>query len=227
MNNNTIYKSNSKLNLSNKNISLIESNSDKKINIKKSDKKIHFKKISNKNKYDYMDVELNNLEYKKAIKYDKRTYCQYYYSLIRNKHILFSIFVNDYNSKIIKICLFLFKFALYFVVNTLFFNDSTMHKIYENEGDYDFIYQFPLIIYSICICGIINFILQLLALSQNSILEIKREKSLKFATIKYKKLYKILTIKFICFFILSFNFFGFFGFIYHVFVLYMKILNYF
>ena len=54
---------------------------------------------------------------------------------MRNNLLLFSFFIkDDYNSQIIKICLFFFSFALYFAINTLFFNDSTMHKIYENEG---------------------------------------------------------------------------------------------
>ena len=40
----------------------------------------------------------------------------------------------DANSKIIKLCLFLFSFTLYFTVNALFFNDTTMHKIYDDQG---------------------------------------------------------------------------------------------
>ena len=84
---------------------------------------------------------MNNLSYKEALKLDKRNYCQYYFSLLRTKHIfIFTFFTNtDYNSKIIKIILFLFSFSLYFTVNALFFNDSTLHKIYEDLGRYNFI----------------------------------------------------------------------------------------
>ena len=81
-----------------------------------------------------------------------------------------------------------------------------MHKIYEDEGDYNFIYQLPQIIYSILICIIINYLLQWLALSQNSILEIKKEKSLKISTAKTQKLYNSLFKKFISFYILIFLF---------------------
>ena len=56
------------------------------------------------------DFELNDLSYNNAIKIDKRTYCQYYLSLIRTKHLFFFSFwpVFDYNSQIIKIFLFFF-----------------------------------------------------------------------------------------------------------------------
>ena len=60
------------------------------------------------------DHELNSLDYKEAIKLDKRTYLQYYWSLIKTKHILIFTFLptKDYNSYIIKIELFLF--SVYF-----------------------------------------------------------------------------------------------------------------
>jgi hypothetical protein len=107
------------------------------------------------------DYEMNNLSYKKALKFDKRTYFQYYLSLLRTNHILiFTFFTNtDYNSKIIKIILFLFSFVLYFTINALFFNDETLHKIYEDQGNFNFFYQIPNILYSSIITSIINIIM--------------------------------------------------------------------
>ena len=57
----------------------------------------------------YNDKEMNELTYEQALKYDKRNYIQYYCSLLKTKYILISTFYtsNDYNSKIIKIDLFL------------------------------------------------------------------------------------------------------------------------
>ena len=85
---------------------------------------------------EYNDEEKNNLKYKQALKYDKRTYFEYYISLLKTKHLfIFSFFYNnDYNSRIIKVDLFFISFILYYAVNALFFNDNTMHKIYEDEG---------------------------------------------------------------------------------------------
>ena len=37
----------------------------------------------------YTEQELNSLSYKEAIKNDNRTYCMYYISLIKTKHLLF------------------------------------------------------------------------------------------------------------------------------------------
>ena len=61
-----------------------------------------------KEKISYTDYEMNILEYKKALKIDKRTYIQYYLSLLKTNHLLFFTFFNndDYNSKIIKIYIF-------------------------------------------------------------------------------------------------------------------------
>jgi len=89
-------------------------------------------KTKSKEIIDYIDEELNNLSYKSALKYDKRTYFEYYLSLIKTKHIfIFSFCYNkDYNSKIIKIDLFFMNFIMNYTINALFFNDETMHKIY-------------------------------------------------------------------------------------------------
>ena len=132
---------------------------------------------NNKNKLNYNDYELNNLTYKKALKIDKRTYFQYYLSLLRMKHMLIFTFYTytDYNSKFIKIILFLFSFSLSFTINALFFDDKTLHKIYEDKGEFNFIYQIPNILYSTIITSLINIIIKYLSLTENKILEIKKE----------------------------------------------------
>ena len=104
---------------------------------------------NNKNNYkdnykdNYTDNEINSLEFNEALKIDKRTYFQYYISLLRAKHLLiFSFYTNnDYNPRTIKIIIFLFSFTLLYTVNSLFFQDSTMHKIYEDYGKYNFLFQ--------------------------------------------------------------------------------------
>ena len=59
-----------------------------------------------KNLLYFIDDEINELSYHSALKYDKRYFCQYYFSLIKTKHSLIFPFSNDYNSKIIKMDLF-------------------------------------------------------------------------------------------------------------------------
>jgi len=166
----------------------------------------------NKQFLNYNDYELNSLPYEKALNIDKRTYCKYYISLLRTKHlIIFTFFTHDdYNSKTIKICLFFFSFALYFTVNTLFFNESKIHKIYENEGEYMLIYRIPLILYSFLISSILTIIINYFSLSQKSILEIKNERYMEKIEYKIPVIFKCLTIKFSIFFELSFIFLIFF-----------------
>ena len=183
------------------NISIFQKNKKNKITIDQFMNKNINKNIANYNN----DYELNNLSYKNAIKIDKRTYLQYYLSLLKTKHLLIFTFYTytDYNSKIIKISLFLFCFSLYYTLNALFFTDSTLHKIYEDKGSFDFIYQIPQIIYSTIISSFISAIIKFLSLTQKNISEIKKEKNIKE---KSTKALKCLNIKFILFYILLFLF---------------------
>ena len=85
------------------------------------------------------DEELNNLEYEKAIVFDKRTYFQYYFSLLKKKQLIAFAFypANDYNLKTVKVSLLLISFSLYFTINGFFFSDETMNKINEDHGKYN------------------------------------------------------------------------------------------
>ena len=103
----------------------------------------------------------------------------------------------------IKICLFTFSFALFYTINTLFFNDATMNKIYENEGVFNFVYLLPKILYSAIISSLIMIIIKKLALSDTKIIEFKKITDIKECENKLPKLIKCLKIKFICFFALS------------------------
>ena len=148
--------------------------------------------------------ELNNLDYKEAVIKDKRTFCEYYISLIRTKHILVFSFYHlkdDYNSKVIKIDLFFSLFVIYFGINTLFFNDSTMHQIYIDNGSFNLNYQIPHILYSSLISGVLNSIIKFFALSENNIISFKKKKNN--LDNESNKLVRILFCKFIIFFILS------------------------
>ena len=84
---------------------------------------------------------------------------------------------NDYNLISIKIGLLIFSFCLYFTVNAFFFTDKTMHKIYEDKGIFNFIFQLPSMIYSTLISTVINMIIKKLALSENNVLELKNIKN--------------------------------------------------
>ena len=166
-------------------------------------KKKKIEKIANTIKF--KESELNFLKYKDAIIYDKRTFSQYYSCLNKIKiSILFAFYpIDDYNIKIIKICLFFLSFVIYFSVNTFFFNDDTFHQIYLDGGKYNFLYFLPQIIYSFVICHLINNVLKYFFLSERDYLQIKNEENENAIKDKADSTKRCLIIKYIIFFIAS------------------------
>ena len=104
--------------------------------------------------------------------------------------------------------LFFFYFSTHFAVSAIFYSDSTMHKIYEDKGSFDFIYQIPQILYSSIISVVINGIVKYLSLSEKSIIKFKQESENNTKKIdeNLKKLLSGLKIKFVFFFIFAFIF---------------------
>ena len=158
------------------------------------------------------DEEINSLEYEMACMLDKRTYFQYYWSLLKKKQLILFSFLpaNDYNLLSIKISLFLLSFSLYFTINGFFFSDDTMHKIHEDQGKFNIIYQIPQILYSSVISAVINMLLKRLSLSEKNILVIKQIKDLNAAKKMTKRIQNCLNLKFAIFLILSIFLFSFF-----------------
>ena len=208
-NNDSNNKLNDKNNKDEKINKIITTNNMPEDNQKIDDKNIIEKA---KNIMEYNDDEINDLSYELALQYDKRSFFQYYISLIITKHsFIFTFFYNkDYNSRIIKINLFIFGFAANYAVNALFFYDDTMHNIYIKKGSFDLEYQLPLIVYSTLISLVIDILSKLLALSSEDISEFKLDKTKEDINERAKRLGKKLSIKFVLYFIMSFIFLLFF-----------------
>ena len=177
-----------------------------------SKKEFKNKKIKNTMKFN--DDEKNLFTFDKAVIYDKRTYCQYYLSLLKTKHsIIFTFFYNgDYNLKIMKIDIFFISFTINYTVNAMFFNDDTIHEIYVSGGDFCFEYQILKMIYSSLISIVFNTILKLLALSSDNIIIFKQDKKKTKKNEGKTKLIQKLKVKFVLYFIISFIFLLFFMF---------------
>ena len=154
----------------------------------------------------FEDCELNLMSYENALLFDKRTYYQYYMSLLVIKNpILFSFYpINDYNLKIIKINIFFLAFDITFSVNTFFFNDSTLHQIYKDRGKYNLSYFMPKIFYSFLITYIIMIFIKNFSSSQKNLLLIKNEDNYIKLEEKVEKIKRGLLIKYILFYIFSF-----------------------
>ena len=167
----------------------------KVINLVSKDKRYKF----------FIDEELNSLEFEYALKIDTRSYCQTYYSLLKqNQLILFTFFVkNDYNIFFLKFSLFLLSFSLFFFMNAIFFKDDSLHKLYEDHGKYDILYQIPQILYSTIISQIISSLLEKLSLSQDELISIKENYNQKTINKEVKNVIKYIIIKCLFYFIVS------------------------
>ena len=183
------------------------------IKSKKNNQKKIIKPINNnKNKIDYYNIfELNSFKYQLAKSIDKRSFCDYYISLIKTKHPIFFSFcpAKDYNSQIIKFCLFMISFSIYYSINYSFFSEEMIHKIYEEGGDYNINYFIPKISIAFAISHIISIIIKYIFLSERNIIEIKRQPTLIAADNIISKVKKNIIIKYTIFFISGFLFLGF------------------
>ena len=138
----------------NKNVGILKVNNNNK-SFKNS---LYTQKINNNMKIKYNDYELNSFDYRNAIFYDKRSFGEYYLSLIKSKNpIIFSFCPRkDYNSIIIRSCIFNLSFSIYYAINFAFFTDEIMHHIYEESGKYDILFFLPKILISFFASNLTN-----------------------------------------------------------------------
>ena len=78
-----------------------------------------------------------------------------------------------------------------------------MNTIYEDNATFNFIFQIPQIIYSSLISSVINIILNKLSISENQILELKKEEKISKFKEKAQNIIKRIKIKLIIFLALS------------------------
>ena len=183
------------------------------LNSNKNGKKISSgKKSSKKMKKRYNDFELNSLEYEEAILIDERTFGEYYFALIKFKNAIIFSFCprNDYNSIIIRSCIFSLSFSIYYAINFTFFTDEIMHQIYENGGKYDILYFIPKIVISFFASYYITTIIKIIFLSERNIIQVRRQQSQSLAYNISDKVKRNLVIKYIIFFISGLIFLVFF-----------------
>ena len=134
------------------------------------------KKIPKFERHEYfIDNELNGLAFQYAIDIDFRTFFESYWSLLKQNHLLLFTFIskNDYNLFLHKLSLVLISFAFSIALNTLFFTDKSMHKLYADYGKFDVIYNIPQTIYSIIISSLFTTGFEYLSLSEELISKFK------------------------------------------------------
>ena len=161
---------------------------------------------------DYDNFELNNLDYIPACEIDKRSFCRTYWSVLLREHIALITFVawHDYNLFCVKVDRFIIQFCTNMAMNGLFFSDESMHNLYVNNGEYDFVQQIPQILYSLIIVHILEVILCFLSLTDTPIYKIKMLSQNKGNAEKILSVINCIKIKLIIFFIFTFLLFLFY-----------------
>ena len=176
---------------------------------------------------DLDNFELNNLDYIPACELDERSFCRTYWSVLLREHsALLTFFAwTDYNLFYIKFDKFIIQFCTNMAMNGLFFSDESMHNIYVNNGENDFIQQIPQMIYSLIIDHVLEVILCLLSLTDTSVYEIKELSKNKENAGKIIQIMNCLRIKLIVFFIFNLILLLFYWYLFLHFALFIKILK--
>ena len=111
---------------------------------------------------------------------------------------------------IVKLCIFLLSFDIYYVVNYAFFNENVIHKIYEDGGSFDIIYFIPQIAISFGIANTITIIIKLIFLTERNIIQVRNQPTYTAAIEISSKVKKNIVIKHILFYISGIIFLFFF-----------------
>jgi len=119
----------------------IKNANNKKTN-KEKNKHIRYKKNFNLSP---TDEDLKDMEYEKAINYDKRTYMRMCWFFLINSQIILGTFcTNNYlHLLIIKISFLVCTFQISFFLNAFFYTDKYISNAYHNDGVLDFITGLP------------------------------------------------------------------------------------
>ena len=91
------------------------------------------KNNNNLNIKEYLQTDLDELEYDDAVKKDKRKFCEYFYEKIKNNQIILDTFYayDPLRPRPIKIMLFILEIDLFFLVNGLFFNEEYVSEVFN------------------------------------------------------------------------------------------------
>ena len=160
-----------------------------------------------KNSYlEKSDYEISILTYEEALIQNKQIFLDNLFSSLNAYFILLFVFKkqkkNDFDSKIIKICYFLFLVILYFTINTLFVDMTSFHNIYLNKGNSAIGSNINKIIYATLISYILQKIFTLAIFTHSTVIKIKNcEVKNRESTIK--DVFYIVTIKCLLFFCLT------------------------
>ena len=174
-------------------------------------------KKSNKSQiYEYESDELNELPFKKALKYDKRGFCKYYWNILMFSHIILNVFFrhNDYNLFSVKLGLLFMTFPINLTFNIFFYTNKSMKLSYIRSMDdiSNFWSNIANTVYSSLLSTTLLIILKFICLTHNSVRALRKIKDVNYARKKSICVLRCIKIRVTIYYLLSFAFVGGFGF---------------
>jgi len=174
------------------------------------------KKSENSQLYNYEADELNELPFDKAIKHDKRTFCEYYGNILLFSHIILNVFFrhNDYNLFVVKLGLLFMTFPINLTMNIFFFTNKTIKVNYVKSLDDISLFWSNIAntVYSSILANALLIMLKLICLTHNSVKTLRKIRNVKEAKKKSACVLRCIRFRVSIYFILSFAFLIIFGF---------------
>ena len=174
------------------------------------------KKSKSSQLYDYESDELNELPFKKALKYDKRSFCKYYWNILNFSHIILNVFFrhNDYNLFAVKLGLLFMTIPINLTFNIFFYTNKSIKLSYVKSMDdiTSFISNIANTIYSSILSTSLLIILKTICLTHNSVRVLRKFKDLEKAKQKSMCVLRCVKIRVAIYYILSLAFLAIFGF---------------
>ena len=162
--------------------------------------------IEKKEKEVYLtDIEKDLLSYESAKKLDKRTFCGYYWSLLKFRQlIIFTFFsYDDFNLFLIKLLSFFLLLSFNLVYNAIFFFDKVINDIYDDEGKYSFTLQILNIFISSIIFSFTIILIRFIITCHKKLIKLKNMDAYEEAQKESFAIHKSLIILYIIYYVVG------------------------
>ena len=160
---------------------------------------------------EYLKPDLDDMEYDDAIKFDKRSFCEFYWNRLKDKQLIISLFNYEFLRPVtMKILLLLLNIDLYFVVNGLFYNEEYISNLFhstEEETFFSFLERsLERLLYATIVGAIVEGIIGFIFIEEKKVKKLFIREKENIAKLKYEifKLIKSIKKRFFIFIILSF-----------------------
>ena len=113
---------------------------------------------------EYLKTDPEDMEFDDALKYDKRTFCEYFYKKCKENQIIMDTFFNheELKPKTIKIIILFLNVILCFIINGLFYTEKYISDLFNSYDLETFFSFFPRSISRIIDTTIVVFIIDII-----------------------------------------------------------------